>query len=198
VILISKGHYRIKYNFSTSLKILERTLKQNVDKLHHYLQIQIEIRKQLKNVHGVQGQHLFKYSGKHRRRLYVLKTVLNTEFHGEGIKRFGDITPPEGMPPLSEEDKKLIIHVELPILEGRILMATDAPESMGLKVEYGTNIHINLEPGTKEETKRLFEALSMDGNVTMELQDMFWGAYYGSCTDKYGINRIFNFTNPST
>jgi len=52
VILISKGHYRIKYNFSTSLKILERTLKQNVDKLHHYLQIQIEIRKQLKNVHG--------------------------------------------------------------------------------------------------------------------------------------------------
>lgn len=24
------------------------------------------------------------------------------------------------------------------------------------------------------------------GTVTMELQDMFWGAYYGSCTDKFG------------
>jgi len=26
----------------------------------------------------------------------------------------------------------------------------------------------------------------------MELQDMFWGAYYGSCTDKYGVQWMFN------
>jgi len=67
-----------------------------------------------------------------------------------------------------------------------------APESMGLKVDYGNNIHINLEPETREETKRLYEALSDGGKVTMELQDMFWGAYYGSCTDKYGVNWMFN------
>jgi len=26
----------------------------------------------------------------------------------------------------------------------------------------------------------------------MPLQDMFFGAYYGSCTDKYGVNWMVN------
>jgi PhnB protein len=134
------------------------------------------------------------FPGNTEEALNFYKSVFGTEFHGKGIQRFGDITPPEGMPPLSDADKKLIIHVELPILGGHILMATDAPESMGFKVDPGNNIHINLEPDTREETKRLFHALSAGGNITMELQDMFWGAYFGSCTDKYGINWMFNFT----
>jgi len=54
-------------------------------------------------------------------------------------------------------------------------------------------MHINIEPETKEETRRLFDALSAGGNVTMPLQDMFWGAYFGTCTDKYGINWMFNW-----
>ncbi len=85
--------------------------------------------------------------------------------------------------------------MELPILGGHILMATDAPESMGFKVIFGNNSHINLEPDCREETKRLFEALSEGGKVTMELRDMFLGkyfAYYGSCTDKFGVNWMFN------
>jgi len=28
----------------------------------------------------------------------------------------------------------------------------------------------------------------------MELQDMFWGDYYGTCTDKYGVQWMFNFS----
>jgi PhnB protein len=30
----------------------------------------------------------------------------------------------------------------------------------------------------------------------MPIQDMFWGAYYGSFTDKFGINWMINFQNP--
>ena len=93
---------------------------------------------------------------------------------------------------MPEEDKNLVMHIELPILGGHVLMATDAPESMGFKVNFGNNIHINLEPDTKEETKKLFDALSAGGKVTMELQDMFWGAYFGSCTDKFGVQWMFN------
>lgn len=73
-------------------------------------------------------------------------------------------------------------------------MATDAPESMGFTVTPGNNMHISLEPDTRTETKRLFDELSKGGNVTMPLDDMFWGAYFGSCTDKYGINWMFNCT----
>ena len=120
------------------------------------------------------------------------KSVFGTEFTEPGIRRMGDMPPQEGMPPLSDEMKNLVMHVELPITGGYILMGTDAPEQMGFKVNFGNNIYINLEPDTKEETKKLFDALSAGGAVEMDLQDMFWGAYFGSCADKYGVKWMFN------
>ncbi|HXB39585.1 MAG TPA: VOC family protein [Bacteroidia bacterium] len=122
------------------------------------------------------------------------KSIFGGEFGGGGLQCFGDIPPVEGQPPLSADDKKLIIHAELEITGGHILMATDAPESMGFTVTQGNNMHINLEPETRKETKKLFDALSGGGKVTMELMDMFWGTYFGSCTDKFGINWMFNCT----
>ena len=119
------------------------------------------------------------------------RSVFGTEFNGH-IARFGDIPPQEGMPPIPDADKKLVMHIELPIVGGHKLMGTDAPESMGFKVNFGNNVHINLQPDTREETKRLFEKLSVGGTVTMELQDMFWGDYFGSCTDKYGVQWMVN------
>lgn len=120
------------------------------------------------------------------------KSVFGGESGGGRIARFGDMPPAEGMPPLAEGDKNLVMHIELPIVGGHVLMGTDAPDSMGFQVIFGNNVHINLEPDTRKETKRLFDALSQEGKVTMELQDMFWGAYYGSCTDKYGVQWMFN------
>jgi PhnB protein len=122
------------------------------------------------------------------------KSVFGGEFSGGGVARLGDFPPAEGMPQLAEADKNLIMHIELPILGCHILMGTDAPESMGFNIKYGNNVHINLDPDSKAETKRLFDALSAGGEVEMELQEMFWGAYYGSCTDKYGIKWMFNCT----
>jgi PhnB protein len=120
------------------------------------------------------------------------KSVFGGEFGGNGIARFSDIPPSDEMPPLPAEDKNLIMHIELPILGGHVLMGTDAPESMGFKVNFGNNVYINLEPDTRAETKKLFDALSAGGKVTQDLQEMFWGAYYGSCTDKFGMNWMFN------
>jgi PhnB protein len=122
------------------------------------------------------------------------KSVFGGEFTG-GISRFSDIPSSPEMPPLAEGDKNLVMHIELPITGGHVLMGTDAPETMGFTVKSGNNIHINLEPDTREETKKLFDALSAGGKVSMDLQDMFWGAYYGSCTDKYGVQWMFNCAN---
>jgi PhnB protein len=122
------------------------------------------------------------------------KTVFGGEFGGAGITRFSDIPETNGISSLSPEDKNLVMHVELPILGGHILMGTDAPESMGFKINVGNNIYLSLEPDTRAETKRLFDALSVGGEITMDLQVMFWGAYYGSCTDKFGIQWMFNCT----
>ena len=119
------------------------------------------------------------------------KSVFGGEFIG-GISRFGDIPPSPDMPPMAEEDKNLVMHIVLPILGGHHLMGTDAPESMGFRVNFGNNVYLNLEPDTRAETKRLFDALSAGGKVEQELQDMFWGDYYGSCKDRFGVQWMFN------
>lgn len=122
------------------------------------------------------------------------KSIFGTQFTGP-ISRFSEVPPQPGQPPLPEADKNLVMHVELPILAGHVLMGTDAPESMGFKVIPGNNVYINLEPDTRTETNRLFHALSAGGKVEMPLQEMFWGGYFGSLVDRYGINWMFNCTS---
>jgi len=120
------------------------------------------------------------------------KSVFGGEFFGGGPMRYGDIPPQEDMPPLAEEDKNLIMHIELRVLGVHTLMGTDVCDTMGYTVNFGNNVNINLQPDTREETDKLFAGLSEGGVVTMELQDMFWGDYYGSCTDKFGVQWMFN------
>ncbi len=119
------------------------------------------------------------------------KSVFGGEFDG-GMRRMGEVPPQDGQPPMAEADKSLVMHVALPILGGHVLMGTDAPESMGFSVKSGNNVFINLEPDTRVETERLFAALSDGGTIGMPLTDMFWGDYFGSCTDKFGIQWMFN------
>jgi PhnB protein len=119
------------------------------------------------------------------------RSIFGGEFTG-GINRFKDIPADDNAPAMSDELKNLVMHVELPITGGHVLMGTDAPEQMGFKVNFGNNIYINLEPDTREETKYLFDALSAGGKIGMPLADMFWGAYFGSCTDKFGVQWMFN------
>lgn len=122
------------------------------------------------------------------------QSVFGGEFTG-GISRMGDISA-EGMPELSDDDKKLVMHVELPLLGGVSLMGTDAPESMGFSVNMGNNVSISLEPDTLEEAQRIFDALSAGASAVQALKKEFWGAYYGSCTDKFGVQWMFNCYAP--
>ena len=124
------------------------------------------------------------------------RSVFGTEF-SMPIARFKDIPAQPGQPPLPEADKNLVMHVELPILAGHVLMGTDAPESMGFKVAPGNNVFINLEPDTRDETRRLFDALAAGGKVEMPLQEMFWGGYFGSLADRYGVRWMFNCASKS-
>lgn len=119
------------------------------------------------------------------------KSVFGTEFT-DGIRRMGEVPPQEGQQPLSEEDKNLVMHVSLPLLGGHLLMGTDAPESMGFTVVEGNNVYINLQPDTRAELDALFAKLSDGGAVEMQPQVMFWGDYFASCKDKFGIQWMFN------
>lgn len=119
------------------------------------------------------------------------KTVFKTEFAAP-IVRYSDMPTQPGQPPLPESDKRLVLHVSLPISGGHNLMGSDVPESMGMKVVQGNNMYINLEPDTRAEADRLFQALSGGGKVEMPLSEQFWGAYFGSLVDKFGIHWMIN------
>ncbi len=162
------------------------------DQLDRYISEKIKLQQQLQKHKGARVSTYLNFPGNTEEAFNFYKSVFGGEFGGGGLQRFEDIPANADHPPLSDEIKKMILHAELEILGGHVLMATDAPASMGFTLNTGNNMHINLEPDTRKETKRLYDALSKGGNVTMELKDMFWGAYYGSCTDKYGINWMFN------
>jgi len=119
------------------------------------------------------------------------KSVFHTEFQGP-LMRMSDIPPQPGMPSLPEEEKNKVMHVSLPILGGTKLMATDMLQSMGHKLIEGNNVTINLEPDTKEDTDRLFNALSEGGSEIVPMREEFWG-YWGCCKDRYGIRWMFNY-----
>lgn len=122
------------------------------------------------------------------------KQVFGTEFVGE-VSRMGEVPAQEGVAPVAEEDEELIMHVALPILGGVMLMGTDATSSMGFDVRPGNNMYISLHPDTRAEADRLFAQLSEGGIVEMAMQDMFWGDYFGSFVDKFGVQWMINCEN---
>ena len=122
------------------------------------------------------------------------RSVFGGEFTGP-IHRFGQNPTMPGQPPMAEDDKNLVMHVELPILGGHVLMGTDAPESMGFTLTRGNNVYLNLEPDTRAETDKLFKALSVNAKVEQPLGEMFWGGYFGSLIDQFGVQWMFNCTS---
>lgn len=163
--------------------------------LDQYIEAQFKLRKEMKTSNQARVCTYLNFPGNTEEAFMFYRSVFKTEFSGKGIQRFEDIPADAGHPPVSESIKKMILHVELPIIGNHILMATDAPKEMGFTLTSGNNMHICVEPETREEAKRLFDALSDGGTVSMPLQDMFFGAYFGELTDKYGINWMLNHQN---
>ena len=119
------------------------------------------------------------------------RAVFGTDYTGP-IGRFRDAPPQPGCPPVAEQDADKVMHVELPILGGHVLMGADGCEGMGFAFARGNNVHIVLEPDTRSESNRLFAALADGGKVEMALEEMFWGGYFGSLVDRYGVQWMFN------
>jgi len=116
------------------------------------------------------------------------KSVFGGEF--AMLQRMKD-TPDGDKLPAGEREK--IMHVSLPIGKGNMLMGTDMLESMRHKMNQGNNISLSLSTDSEEETEKLFKALSAGGQIGMPLEKMFWGAYFGMCIDKFGIQWMVNY-----
>ena len=187
-----------KYDSLADLeKIIQMGFKEGftmaMENLDQYIEAKFQLRRQNKTNNKARVCTYLNFDGKTEEAFLFYKKIFRTEFLGKGVQRFGEIPAEEGHPPVAEEIKKMVLHVELPITGGHILMGTDAPKEMGFKLSSGNNMHICIEPETREEADRLFKELSAGGNVTMPMADMFFGAYFGEFSDKYGINWMINY-----
>lgn len=136
------------------------------------------------------------FDGNAEKAMTFYKSVFGGEFPG-GVMRWGDMPGcDEGDTKLSDADKGKVMHMALPISDGNVIMASDSLKSFGPKLQKGNNVTVALGPPTREEADRLFAGLSAGGNVQMPMADAFWGGYFGSFEDKYGINWLINVDAP--
>lgn len=91
--------------------------------------------------------------------------------------------------PVPEEYKKKVLHTVLRFGQS-MLMASDALPDKAL--DLGNNVTLSLEFTDAAEQQAKFEALAAGGQITMPLQDTFWGARFGMLTDKFGIQWMMN------
>jgi PhnB protein len=120
-------------------------------------------------------------------------TFYKSVFGGEFTKiiRFKDLASPEF--PIEEKEENKIMHIVLPIGKGSMLMANDVPEIMGKTNENENRSKIVISAESKEEADKLFNGLSVGGQIDGPIGDSGLGSYFGCFRDKYGIEWIVEF-----
>jgi PhnB protein len=120
-------------------------------------------------------------------------TFYKSVFGGEFAKiiRFKELASPEF--PVAEKEENKVMHIALPIGKGSVLMGNDVPEIMGLTNENENRSKIVISAESKEEAEKLFNGLSVGGQIEGPIGDSPWGSYFGMFRDKYGIEWMVDF-----
>ena len=118
------------------------------------------------------------------------KGVFGGDFTGP-VMRWGEAPGCEEFN-LTEENKGKVMHMALPISDGNVIMASDSIKGLGPGLQMGNNVSIAIGLKSREEADRLFAGLSEGGQVSMPMSEAFWGGYFGSFVDKFGINWLIN------
>ncbi|POY39392.1 VOC family protein [Solitalea longa] len=118
-------------------------------------------------------------------------------FGGEFIaaQRYKDVP---GGDKMNDDDQEKMMHISLKITPYTTLMASDIVNKDDSNFGAGNNFHICLHAENEKDADKLFNALSNEGRIEMPMNKTFWGAYFGMCQDKFGIQWMINFTYPQT
>ncbi|PAD22472.1 VOC family protein [Terribacillus saccharophilus] len=104
------------------------------------------------------------------------------------VQTFGDM-PVDPNHPVPAEAKDLVLHAHLKVGDYDLMLSDTFP---GQALELGDQVGIAVITSTPEETKDVFEKLSVGGQVIMELQQTFWSTLYGQVKDKFGVTWQIN------
>ncbi len=129
------------------------------------------------------------FDGNCREAFEFYRSVFGGEY--QVFTTFGE--GPEGLP-IAQGQEDQVMHVALPV-GNSVLMGSDST-TFGPPLEIGNNFSISVEAESREQAETLHAALSEGGAVTMPMEDQFWGAYFGMCTDRFGINWMLVYELP--
>lgn len=118
------------------------------------------------------------------------KDVFRTEFMTDPI-RMSDAPPMEGHPDASGDWSGKIMNIALMLPGDHMLMGSDSPES----ITFGNNVYISIHPDTRAEADRLHTSLSAGGEVHSAMNEEFWGDYFGTLKDQFGVQWMINTTD---
>ena len=116
------------------------------------------------------------------------KSIFGGEF--SKITRFKDLSNDEFQ--VSEKEANKIMHIALPIGKN-ILIANDVPDIMGPTNENENRSKISISTESKEEADKLFNGLSVGGQIEVPIGESPWGSYFGMLRDQFGIEWMVNF-----
>lgn len=102
------------------------------------------------------------------------------------VARFKDM-PPSPENPMPPEMLDKIMHISLPISKETVLMGADALEAFGQTVGFNGNVEIMINTESQAEADKIWAKLLVGGKITMPLEKVFWGDYFGSLVDKFGV-----------
>ncbi len=124
------------------------------------------------------------FNGNCREAMTFYKQCLGAELNLQTIEG----SPIESQCPSAMKNQ--ILHASL--TKGAILiMGSDMIGPEGFTM--GNNIALSLNCSSDEEINSFFSKLSEGGQVFTPLQQMFWGATFGTLTDKFGIRWMLNY-----
>ena len=92
------------------------------------------------------------------------------------------------MPP---ESGDRIMHSTLTKNDKTLISASDMTNQEGLIRGNATSLLIECD--SEEEISKLFSELSVEGKVTHQLENTFWGAKFGIVKDKFDITWLLNY-----
>ncbi len=102
---------------------------------------------------------------------------------------YGQAPSSKDFPPLTEEQKNLILYTELEIAGSKVMFSDTMP---GMPFVQGNNITIAIGASEVDKIRGWFEGLKNGGTIIMELQKTFWSDCYGMLEDQFGITWQFN------
>ncbi|MCA1053750.1 VOC family protein [Rossellomorea aquimaris] len=100
------------------------------------------------------------------------------------VQTFGE-SPGDPEYPLPEETKDRIMHATLKIGESELMFSDTFP---GQPHATGNQVTLCITTSDPEKSKKLFEGLKQEGEVTMPLQKTIFSPLYGCVIDKFGVN----------